>query len=306
MILILILYSIFGFTFTIAKISLRYASPFFIVASRMTLAGLGIMAYIYFSKKIRCIPTKTDRWLHAQIAFFGIFLPYCARAWALQYVTTSKAALLFNLAPFFVALYSYVLFKEKLSLHKLIGLLLGFFGMLPLLLSGTKLEDMAGSWGAFSFPEIALLISVASFSYSMLVMQKLLKHHNCPSLLANGFSMLTGGSLALFASYFVESRWVHGSWYVYAGLLTVQILLSNIICSQLQAYLLKQYSATLMSLANFLTPLSAAFFGWLIFGEKITWHYFVSCALVSLGLYIYYYGAFFNRRRKQPPPVILE
>jgi len=306
MILIVLLYSLFGFTFTIAKISLQYASPFFIVASRMTLGGLGIMTYIYFSKKIRCYPAKTDRYLHAQLTLFGIFLPYCARAWALQYVTTSKAALLFNLAPFFVALYSYLLFKEKLTINKFIGLLLGFFGMLPLLLSGTKLEDMVGMWGSFSFPEIALLISVASFSYSMLIMQKLIKHRDCPPLLANGLSMLTGGLMALFASYFAEPQWIKGNGYTFIAILVFQVILSNIICSQMQAHLLKKHSATLMSLANFLTPLSAALFGWLIFGEKITWHYFVSFILVSMGLYIYYYGSFFNRRKKQPPPIILE
>lgn len=306
MFLVIFLYSLFGFTFTIAKISLQYASPFFIVASRMTLAGIGIMTYIVWAKKISCYPAKSDRYLHAQYAFFGIYLPYCTRAWALQYVTTSKAALLFNLSPFFVALYSYILFKEKLSLHKFIGLLMGFFGILPLLSATTKMEDILGTWGAFSLPELALLVSVASFSYSMLIMQKLIKHNNCSPLLANGLGMLTGGTLALFTSYMADQKWITGNPYIFSGILLLQILLSNIICSQMQAHLLKTYSATLMSLANFLTPLSAAFFGWLMFGEKISWHYLLSFMLVSLGLYIYYYGSFFNRRKKQPPPIILE
>lgn len=306
MFLIIVLYSLFGFTFTLAKISLQYASPFFIVASRMTLAGLGIMAYIYFAKKISCYPDKKDRFLHIQLTFFGVFLPYCSRAWALQFVTTSKAALLFNLAPFFVALYSYILFKEKLSFQKFCGLLLGFFGMLPLLISTSKLEEFVGAWGIISLPEIALLISVGSFSYSMIVMQKLIKHHGCPSLLANGLSMLSGGVMSLGAAYFMDSPWIKGNIAIFIALLAAQICISNLLCSQLQAYLLKRYSATLMSLANSITPLSASLFGLILFGEKLTWHYFVSFALVTLGLYVYYQDSLFNRRKKQPPPIVYE
>ena len=80
MILVILLYSLFGFTFTLAKMSLQHASPFFIVAARMTIAGIGIMSYIYFSRTISCYPAKSDRYLHAQLTIFGIFLPYCARA----------------------------------------------------------------------------------------------------------------------------------------------------------------------------------------------------------------------------------
>ena len=66
------------------------------------------------------------------------------------------------------------------------------------------------------------------------------------------------------------------------------IFISNILCHNLYAGLLKKYSATFMSFTSFLRPLFAALYGWAFFQEKISWHFYTSAIIVFIGLYIFY------------------
>ena len=80
MFLVILLYSLFGFTFTLGKVTLFYARPFFIIASRMLIGGGGLLAYFYLNKHIRCSPRMKDWPYYTQVALFGIFRPYSLRA----------------------------------------------------------------------------------------------------------------------------------------------------------------------------------------------------------------------------------
>lgn len=297
MLLILLLYALFGLTFTLGKITLSYAQPFFIVAARMLIGGSGLLSYIYLTKKIDCYPKKTDIRYYIQATLFGIFIPYCCRAWALQYISTGKSAFLFNLMPFFTALFSYLFLREKLNIYKIMGLIIGFTGMIPILITNTKLETSVGSWGFLSLPELITLVAVASFGYHFIVMQNLVKHRGCAPILANGISMLWGGLLSFGGSILFETNWLKGNPKTFLLLLLLQILISNIICLNLQAWLLKHYSSTFMSFASFLSPLFASFYGWFLLGEKITSNFFLSLLIVITGLAIYYYGEFHKKTR---------
>lgn len=303
MFLVLLLYALFGFTFTLGKVMLSYASPFFIVASRMILGGGGLLTYMYIHKHIRCAPQMKDWPYYTQIALFGIFLPYSLRAYGLQYMSSTKAAFIFTLMPFFTALFSYLFHKEKLSFRKSMGLLLGFSGMMPTLFTSDNLEKGAGSIALFSWPELAVIAAVACFGYNLIALQTLVKHRGCPAILANGISMLLGGFLAFNASLLIETRWIFNSFGFFLALLALQIVISNIICLNLQANLLKHYSPTFLAFANFLTPLWAAFYGWLLLGEKLHIHYFISFVTVLIGLIVYYFDEI--RRQKKLPAVIV-
>jgi drug/metabolite transporter (DMT)-like permease len=66
------------------------------------------------------------------------------------------------------------------------------------------------------------------------------------------------------------------------------VFISNILCHNIYAGLLRKYSATFMSFTSFLSPIFAAFYGWAFFQEEITWHFYVSIAIVLVGLYLFY------------------
>ncbi len=178
------------------------------------------------------------------------------------------------------------------------GLIVGFLGIMPTLFTSSSLEDVWGSFGFISLPEAAILGAVASFGYNLIALQKLVKHRGCHPILANAMSMLIGGFLAFNAALLFEPVWVHqGNMTAFIGLLALQILISNLICANLQASLLKQYSPTLMAFAGFLTPLCAAFYGWLLLNETLYINYFISLFFVVLGLIIYYYDEVIKHKK---------
>lgn len=160
--------------------------------------------------------------------------------------------------------------------------------MLPTFFTGSSQEEVFGSFGFFSLPEIAIVGSVASFAYNLIALQVLVKHRGCPAILANGVTMLMGGFLALGSATLFEHPWIKKEPWTFAGFMALQIVISNLICSNLQANLLKHYSPTFMAFAGFLAPLCAAFFGWLFLNEKMYVQYFISLVLVLIGLIIFY------------------
>lgn len=305
MFLLFLLYALFGFTFTLGKITLFYARPFFIIATRMLIGGAGLLIFSYLSKHIRCFPQKKDWGAYMQVALFGIFIPYGLRAWGLQYVSSTKAAFIFTLMPFFTAVFAYALLREKLSYQKIIGLMIGFLGMVPTLFTSNSFEEMYGSVAFLSVPELAILGSVASFGYNLIALQKLVKHHGCPPVLANGITMLLGGFLAFNTALVFEPVWIIGNVKTFVGLLALQICISNLICANLQAWLLHHYSPTFMAFAGFLTPLCAAFYGWLLLNEKMYLNYFISFILVLIGLIVFYYDEV-SKKKKISESMILD
>lgn len=296
MILVFLLYALFGLTFTLGKLILFYASPFFVVASRMLLGGLGLLAYLYLFQHIQCRPQKKDWPYYLQVALFGIFIPYCLRAWALKDIPSTKAAFIFTLMPFFTALFAYLFLKERLSFQKSMGLLIGFLGMTPTLLTTSILEERSGSFFFFSLAEAATLGSVASFAYNLIALQTLVKHRGCPAVLANGMSMTIGGFLSFNAALLFEPVWIKGNPWYFLVLLAILLVISNFMGMNLQASLLKKHSATFMAFAGFLTPLFTAFFGWLLLNESIQSEYLISFVCVIIGLVTFHYDDFMKKK----------
>lgn len=307
MLLIFILYMLFASTFTLGKLVLAYTNPIFFIGMRMIIAGSLLLGYQYFFNRSKW-KFELNVWpLYLQIITFHVFIAYIFEFWALQYVNASKACLLFNLSPFITAFFSYLIFSERLSWKKWIGLCIGFMGMIPILLSHTPLEELVGGLGRVSWPEIALLGSVASSAYGWMVIKQCLRLNYTP-VMVNGIGMFGGGIAAFIASLFVEgSPQVHvpvvstnfdllltsavGSYAPYVAFLTYMallILIANLICYNLYGYLLGKFSPVLLSFAGFTTPLFAALYDFVLIGQPISWQFAVAIAATGIGLYIFY------------------
>lgn len=286
---VVLLYALWGFTFTLGKAVVAYAHPLFVVGLRMVVAGLLLISYIFLNKKIRCYPKKQDFALYVQLGIFISFLPHALRLWALQSITTAKASLLFNMGPFFTAVFAYFLRKDRLTGLQILGLFIGFAGMIPILMTDSASEQLYASWWFVSLPELAVILASASLSYGLLVMQDLVKHRSCPPVLANGISMLGAGCISLGFMTIVPAQPLHGNVFMFLAILGMTVLISNLFCSNLQAWLLKTYSPTFLSFASFLTPIFTATYGIILFGEEISWHFCATFALVVFGLGLYLY-----------------
>lgn len=288
MFLIILLYALFGMSFPLSKTILKIIDPMYYTGIRMIVAGLLLLGYQYFYARHHFKFQRKNIWLYSQVALFGIYLTYILRFVGLATLTSAKTAFLFNFMPFFSAFYSYFIFREKLSRQQWIGLLIGFIGFIPILVSTSKVEQKLGEFLFISWPECAVLLAVAFQSYSWIIMRKLVRDNQYAPSMINGMTMTIGGIAAFVTALFWEGPQEVADPGALASWLILVILISNIICHNLYGYLLKKYTATFLAFAGFLGPLFSAFYGWLFLGEIITWHFYASAVLVFIGLFMFY------------------
>lgn len=287
MILIFLLYSLLALTFTIGKMLLFYVPPIFLIALRMTVAGILLLVINHFVYGPVKIKRMGDFWIFIWLSIIHVFIPYTTEFTALQHVAPSCAALMFNLSPFFSALFSYLYFDEKMTKKKWLGFVIGLGGIVFFL-----------EPGAFSFaclhvsgmPYFLLLISVLSSALGWIYVRMLVKDKGYSPLFVNGCAMLLGGIQAIPTSLYFEGS-VSLPWdslKPFLLLFVAIILLANIIFYNLYGYLLKHYTATLLSFIGFVTPVFAALFDWMFLGIGVGYGFFIAIAILGVGIYLFY------------------
>lgn len=305
MVLVIIMYLLFASTFTLGKAALSYVSPFLFIGIRMILGGGMLLTYYAVRSKERRSIKSDDFSLFARIILFHIFCAYTLEFYALEYVTSAKACLLYNLSPFVTAILCYFLRNERLTAKQVCGLVIGFLGFIPILVAQTPLEKIGWHFGFLSCYEIALIASVVSSAYGWMMVKKLMDK-NYSLVLINGIGMTGGGILALLLSLVKEGlpmiksvattsphlvTWVgeYGEQLFMLGFYSISlVIIANIIGYNLYGYLLSRYSATFLSFAGFMTPLFAALLGWIFLNEQVTWHFFATMICVVFGLYLFH------------------
>lgn len=305
MILVILLYFLFASTFTLGKAALSYVTPFLFIGIRMMFGGSLLLAYYHFIARKKVIIQKTDYSRFACIIIFHIFCAYTLEFWALEYLTSAKACLLYNLSPFVTALLSYFLYAERLSMRQFCGLIIGFLGFIPILLAQGLPELLSWHLGFISLYELALIGSVISSAYGWIIMKDLI-HKGYSFIMINGIGMTGGGFLALLLSLYKEGMPMMKQVPVFSQTLVMRygnfgesmimlavyslalIIIANIICYNLYGYLLSRYSPTFLSFTGFMTPLFAALLGWIFLGEQVTWHFFATICMVVVGLYLFH------------------
>jgi drug/metabolite transporter (DMT)-like permease len=217
-----------------------------------------------------------------------MYLNYLLRFWALNDLPSWKVSFLFNASPFFSAIYSYIFFKEKMMRNQWIGLAIGCLGLIPILATSSAAEESFGTFFFMSWQELFVLAAVGLHTYCYVLIRVLIKDHAYTPMMINGMSMTLGGLMALITCFATGEYFPVEKPLPFLQWLTAIVLISNIICHNLYGYLLRFYSATFLAFAGFMGPLFSALYGWGLLGETITWHFFASCLLVFVGLYLFH------------------
>lgn len=288
---VLFLHAIFPLIFSIGKVGMQYAPFSFFIALRALSCGLFSMGVYFLTAKNKKPIEPKDRIFLLMAGLFGIYLTFIPEFWALQYLSVGKVAFIFVLAPFFTALFSRLHGLEIFTYKKLIGLAIGFIGFLPVLMTKGAGEVGLKSLISFELPEVALIFAVACYAYSWVIIKRLTIQSDYSPWFVSGFTMIEGGLAALVTSFFYDgwytgvspvTEWGPLLWYVFL-LMSVAIT-----CFVLYIYLLKEYSATLVSFFGFTRSFFGAFYGWLFLGEVVPLVFYPSVLVVSFGLYLFY------------------
>lgn len=273
------------------KVLLYVLAPTFFVGLRMFTAGIVSVGWqAVEGKGLTWAKIRADLGQLTLVSIFTSFIPSLLKAYGLKYMLSSKMTLLGSIDPFVAAGYDYLFFGHRITLSKLVGIIIGFIGVAILLLGNAPQEQSLEIMGRISKPEIAILVGVFVLRYGWYLMQRLVRTERYSPVQANGLTMIISGLLALALSWFIDPTWIkQGPSLPYNSMLFVYtVLVGNVLGYGLYAYLLKHHTATYISLFGFSIPVFVTLLGWLFLGEVITDTFMLAGGLIFMGMYIFY------------------
>jgi O-acetylserine/cysteine efflux transporter len=273
--LFLLLSFLWGSSFPIIKIGLNYAPPFLYVGIRCLLAGI-IMVMI--ASILEGKPHFRKTWhIFVICSLFNVTLFQGLHGVALLYLPSGLTAVIIYLQPVFTCILAWIWLKELMPLTKIIGLLIGFVGVISVSLEGIS--------GIISPLGIGLALG-ASICWAMGTVYFKYAQEKVPVLWLVGLQFLLGGMILLPVGTVFEN-WNEISWNLEFWLTTIYTSLFSIsLAWVIWLNLIREGEAGRVSAYTFLTPLVAILIGVLFLGESFTIYLAVGAILIILSIYL--------------------
>lgn len=268
---LLLLGAIWGSSFLFMRIAAPEFGPVPLIAVRVAVAA----AFLSFLLGRRGgFPGMKGRL--APLGLVGALnsaVPFSLFAFATLSLTAGFASVLNATAPLFGALVAYVWLRETLSPSRVLGLALGFVGVL-ILVSGRL--SLSGDLSAI----LACLLAALCYGIAAHYTKARLIGAS-PLLIATGSQTGAAVMLAAPAVYYWPARMPSLSGWLYA-------LALGIVCTGL-AYvlyfrLIARAGAAKAIAVTYLIPVFGMGWGWLFLGERVTASMVLGCAVILLGI----------------------
>lgn len=271
------------------KIALRETGPLTMTALRLLISICGIVIY---HRIIRPPYPKKLPWL--AFLFFGLFnlsVPLALTAWSEKYITSGMASILNSTSPLFSMILSWIFLKEEtFSPIRLVGLVVGFAGVVLLVMNKATIGSDGFILGAILMLSAALSLAIAA------VYAKRYATHLHYSVKALG-QVMVGAAVALPASAAIEAPFtlprLPQTW---AAILIMALLLTTIGANLLFS-LINSVGPTRTMMISYVYPLVGVILGVAFLGEEPTWQFLSGGALIIGGVILA------NSRLKRTTPI---
>lgn len=257
--LLLLLSALFASAFLFIRLLAPIFGPFLLMDLRVLLAATLLLLWALLSKQPLNFNKTFSRWLFLGALYAAI--PYTLIAFAELEVSSALAAILMATIPLFTAIAALFFIKETLTTRKIIGLLLGLFGVI--VSSGWNPQG-SNSFNLFAI--LALLLSALSYAIGGVYAAKYFKDISPLSLTIGNF-LAAGVLLSPFA--IANPPQQLPSIPAILALLAM-VLIPTAIAFTLNFYLLKELGPTHLSLIAYLIPIFGALFGRIFLAEELT------------------------------------
>jgi drug/metabolite transporter (DMT)-like permease len=270
---------IWGSTWLAIKIGLGSLPPFTGAGVRFLIAGLLLLGIL----RVRRIPIPADRarqptWMLIGLLMFG--LSYAAVYWGEQYISSGLASVLFATMPLFLVILSpWLLPEERLSVVRVVGVVVGFLGIVFLFSSDLSMTHPRARLGG-----AVLLLSPLCAAVANVLMKRKSRGMNPLAFLV--FPMLYGALALLAVGLPLEGRRLALPDAVGTGALLYLAIMGSIVAFSCYVWLLRHLEVSRTSLLAYMTPVTALLLGRLVLGERLGLRTVGGSALVLLGTFL--------------------
>lgn len=280
------LFFLWSSTYTAVSMALNSFSPEGLALFRFLVAS-GVLFIISKLKKVR-IPEKKDWPLIIVCGVIGVSFYNIILIYGQKTSTVALSSLLLNTYPIFVALFSFLMFKEIVNIFKWIGIIVCFLGMF--IVSG------GGTLG-FNYNSSVLLLLLAAAIVSLFDLeQKQLMKKYTPFELTCYFIWIGTFFLTIFSGALLKDLSVIN----FKSLLPAIYLgaFPSVLASLIWAKLIVKYSVTLLSCCCYITPFFAMVIAFFVLHQVPGVSIIFGSLIVISGLFI----ITFSERLKLPLP----
>ncbi len=273
--LVLILLSaIWGASFLFLRVSSPVFGPFFLIEMRVA-SGLLVLLPL-------CIAMKKHHEIIANwrslfvLSLCNMTLPFCLLAYATLSIGAGFASILNATVPFFTAILAFTFWQQKLSLTAVLGMLLGFVGVVLLMLS-------------YSGP-IAANVPLKAIAAGLLgaVLYGLAINLTAAHLYKVSGVAITTGSLLFSSIILLPFAYWQMPDVLPTGSIWFSVFSLGIVCTGfafvLFYRLISRIGSHLAVTNTFLIPLFSLFWGNLFLAEEVTTFMLFACMLVLAGV----------------------
>jgi drug/metabolite transporter (DMT)-like permease len=276
---LLVLSLLWGGSFFFVEVAVDALPPLTLVTLRVGLAAVVLWAFIL--ARGMPIPRDTRVW----VAFLGMGLlnnviPFTLIVWGQIEISSGLAAILNATTPLFtVIVASAFLSDEKATPIKLIGVVIGLFGVIVMIGPGV-LQGL----GIAVFAQLAILAAAISYAFAGVFGRRFKGMGVDPMITATG--QVSASTLVLLPiTMFVDKpqNLPMPGLEIWASVLGLAVF-STALAYILYFKLLSSAGATNLLLVTFLIPVSAIWLGITILGEELLLIHVLGMALIGLGL----------------------
>lgn len=270
---------LWGGAFFFAAIAVKQIPPLTLVFCRVSLAALTLFIFLKFKRQ------KLPKDLNIWAAFFimGLLnniIPFSLLFWAQTLISSGLASIINATTPIFAILVAhFALADEKLTSHKIIGVVLGFVGVAILMGTDVISYENITIWGILACLGAALSYGIAS------VYARRFKAMNIPPS-TGAFGQLVGSSLIMLPIImFFDKPWLLPlpSMNVISAIIILAIA-STALAYLIYFHLLATVGAVNASSVTLLVPVSAIILGTLFLSELLKTQHYIGMLLILAGL----------------------
>jgi len=275
---LIILSVIWGSSYILIKKGLTGLTPVQLGSLRVIITTILIAPIGY--NKIKHIPKNKMKWV-AVSAFVGSFFPAYLFAFAETEISSSVTAVMVSLTPLFTLLISVIIFGEELLKKQVIGVIIGFLGIVVLINN----ELLSSSFNIL----YVMFIVLAAFCYA--VNANLLKYKlpNIPALgivFMSFLFMFIPAFIVLFFSNFPFSDFTSDPLILESIIYIVILALFGTAIAKVMYIKLLAISTPVFSVSTtYLMPVVAIFWG-LLDGEEFKLTQFIGTSIILIGVYL--------------------
>ena len=262
--------------FVVAKYAFEYSDVLFFLGVRLLIAGcLLLLITVALGQSLRLTRSQTLISLALGLTLQGLYLGGVWEAIA-NGSPAGIASVVTSTQPILVSILAFMILKERLLRNQIIGLVLGFAGVVLVL------SPALSATGEMTVIALALLILGLSGSTSATLIQKKFGD-SLPLLAGTTYQFLFSGVILTLIS--VLSGRTNLQWNLQSTLaMAWAVIVTSIIAVVALLWMLQRGSAAKVSSLLYLVPPAASLQAWTLFGEKLNAQSIIGIAMTALGV----------------------